>query len=134
MDPRLLTAIGFGLFGLGLLTNGFETPRTDFEALILPQVLRGLAVMLCLLPATRLALDALPEVEVPEASALFNLMRNLGGAIGIALIDTILTERTPVPCRRHRGPAPGRQSGHGRLCRPAARPLPRATPLGPIDE
>jgi DHA2 family multidrug resistance protein len=94
IDPRLLTAVGFSLFGLGLLANGFETPRTDFDAMILPQVLRGLAVMICLLPATRLALDALPDDQVPEASALFNLMRTLGGAIGIALIDTILTGRT----------------------------------------
>ena len=57
--------------------------------------MRGLAVMLCLLPATRLALEYWPPEEVAEASGLFNLMRNLGGAIGIAAIDTILTERTP---------------------------------------
>jgi hypothetical protein len=50
--------------------------------------------MFCLLPPTRLALGALTEAEVPHASGLFNLMRNLGGAIGIALIDTILYGRT----------------------------------------
>src|SRR6266702_4020876 len=48
----------------------------------------------CLLPPTRLALGALTEAQVPDASGLFNLMRNLGGAIGIALIDTILYGRT----------------------------------------
>ena len=58
-------------------------------------MMRGLAVMFCLLPATRLALDYWPPDEVAEASGLFNLMRNLGGAIGIAAIDTVLTERTP---------------------------------------
>jgi MFS transporter, DHA2 family, multidrug resistance protein len=94
MDPRILTAIGFGLFGAGLLTNGFESINTDFAGLFLPQVLRGVAVMLCILPATRLALASCPEDEVADASALFNLMRNLGGAIGIALIDTILEQRT----------------------------------------
>ncbi len=133
MDPRWLTAIGFGLFGLGLLANGFETPRTDFNALILPQVLRGLAVMLCLLPATRLALDALPEAEVPEASALFNLMRNLGGAIGIALIDTLLTERTPT----HVAAIVAKlQAGSRATARFVGLPLGQfhGTPLGPIDE
>ena len=50
--------------------------------------------MFCLLPPTRLALGALAEAEVPDASGLFNLMRNLGGAIGIALIDTILYGRS----------------------------------------
>ncbi len=133
MDPRWLTAIGFGLFGLGLLANGFETPRTDFNDLILPQVLRGLAVMLCLLPATRLALDALPDAEVPEASALFNLMRNLGGAIGIALIDTILTERTPG----HVAEIVARlQAGDRATARFVGLPLGQfhGTALGPIDE
>jgi DHA2 family multidrug resistance protein len=94
VDPRLLTAIGFSVFGAGLLANGFETSATDFDDLFWPQVLRGASIMLCLLPATRLALERWPEREIPDASGLFNLMRNLGGAIGIALIDTILEQRT----------------------------------------
>ena len=58
-NPRLLTAIGFGLFAAGMLTNGFESVTTDFDGLFWPQVLRGASVMLCMLPATRLALDRL---------------------------------------------------------------------------
>jgi DHA2 family multidrug resistance protein len=92
--PRLLTMLGFGLFGVGLLANGFVTPQSDFAALFWPQALRGGALMLCLLPTTRLALDIWPAAQVPEASALFNLVRNLGGAIGIALIDTMVEERS----------------------------------------
>jgi DHA2 family multidrug resistance protein len=91
--PRLLTMLGFGLFGAGLLANGFTTPESDFAALFWPQLLRGSALMLCLLPTTRLALDLWPAAQVPEASALFNLVRNLGGAIGIALINTMVQER-----------------------------------------
>jgi DHA2 family multidrug resistance protein len=94
VDNRLLAALGFALFGVGLLLNGFATSQSDFQALFWPQVLRGLAVMLCLLPATRLALECWPEAEIADASGLFNLMRNLGGAIGIALIDTMLQVRT----------------------------------------
>ena len=59
-----------------------------------PQALRGASIMLCLLPATRLALERWPQAQIPDASGIFNLMRNLGGAIGIALIDTILEQRT----------------------------------------
>lgn len=95
VDPRWLTAVGYGLFGVGLLTNGFDTVHSDFWALFWPQVLRGAGVMLCILPATRLALASVPEDDVADASALFNLMRNLGGAIGIAVVDTILEQRTP---------------------------------------
>ncbi|HEX3757013.1 MAG TPA: DHA2 family efflux MFS transporter permease subunit [Rhizomicrobium sp.] len=96
VNCRLLTALGFGLFGAGLLANGFTTQQTDFDGLFWPQIMRGFAVMFCLLPATRLALEGWPHEDIPDASGLFNLMRNLGGAIGIAAIDTILQQRTPV--------------------------------------
>jgi DHA2 family multidrug resistance protein len=52
--------------------------------------------MFCLLPPTRLALGRLPAALVADASGVFNLMRNLGGAIGLALIDTVIFARAPV--------------------------------------
>jgi MFS transporter, DHA2 family, multidrug resistance protein len=61
--------------------------------MIAPQMLRGFGVMFCLLPPTRIALGWLPPDQTPNASGLFNLMRNLGGAIGLALVDTILFGR-----------------------------------------
>jgi DHA2 family multidrug resistance protein len=93
-DPRWLSAAGFGLFAVGLGCSAFASRVADFDEMFWPQVLRGIAIMFCLLPPTRLALGSLSAVHVPDASGLFNLMRNLGGAIGIALIDTILYGRT----------------------------------------
>jgi MFS transporter, DHA2 family, multidrug resistance protein len=93
-DPRWLSAAGFGLFAVGLGCSAFASRLADFDEMFWPQVLRGVAIMFCLLPPTRLALGSLSAVQVPDASGLFNLMRNLGGAIGIALIDTILYGRT----------------------------------------
>jgi len=52
--------------------------------------------MFCLLPPTRLALGCLEKSQVPDASGLFNLMRNLGGAIGLALIDTVIYSRSAI--------------------------------------
>jgi len=94
VDMRKLLFVGYGLFALGMLTNGFETYETDFWGQFWPQVMRGAAVMLCILPSTRLALDEWSREDLPDASGMFNLMRNLGGAIGIAAIDTILEQRT----------------------------------------
>jgi MFS transporter, DHA2 family, multidrug resistance protein len=93
-DPRWLSAAGFGLFAVGLGCSAFASRVADFDEMFWPQVLRGIAIMFCLLPPTRLALGSLRPQQVPDASGLFNLMRNLGGAIGIALIDTILYGRT----------------------------------------
>ena len=90
VDPRLLTAFGFALFALGIGMSAFQTSTTDAAEMFWPQVVRGFAIMFCLLPPTRLALGRLPAEAIPDASALFNLMRNLGGAIGLALIDTII--------------------------------------------
>ena len=96
MDGSLLTAVGFAMFAVGLGLNSFETPDTDFNELFWPQLIRGAAIMFCLLPPTRLALGGLSRSQVPDASGLFNMMRNLGGVIGIALIDTILYGQTSI--------------------------------------
>src|ERR1700678_355018 len=103
VDARLLTGVGFTLFALGLGLSTFQTRDTDFNEMFWPQVTRGVAIMFCLLPPTRLALGALSETQVPDASGLFNLMRNLGGAIGIALIDTVLYGRTNIHADALRG-------------------------------
>lgn len=96
VGARTLSAFGFMLFAVGLGLSGFQTGDTDFKQMIWPQVARGVAIMFCLLPPTRLALGRLAPELVPDASGLFNLMRNLGGAIGIALIDTVIYGRGPV--------------------------------------
>jgi DHA2 family multidrug resistance protein len=94
VDARLLTAAGMAFFAAGLGLSAVQTPRTDGDGMFWPQVIRGLAVMFCLLPPTRLALGGLAMDRIPDASALFNLMRNLGGAIGLALVDTVIYGRT----------------------------------------
>lgn len=93
VGARILTAVGFALFAVGLGLSAFQPRTADFDEMFWPQIVRGIAIMFCLLPPTRIALGELPEAEVADASGLFNLMRNLGGAIGIALIDTILYGR-----------------------------------------
>src|SRR2546430_4669323 len=84
VGARPLTAAGFALFAVGLGLSYFQPRTADFEEMFWPQIVRGVAIMFCLLPPTRIALGDLPEAEIADASGLFNLMRNLGGAIGIA--------------------------------------------------
>ena len=96
LDPRLLTAAGFAVFAVGLGLSMWQTRHTDYDGMFWPQAVRGVAIMFCLLPPTRLALGHLDKLRVPDASGLFNLMRNLGGAIGIALIDTVIFGRAPM--------------------------------------
>lgn len=93
VGARSLCLFGFGLFAAGLLASTQQTAETDFAEMIVPQILRGAASMFCLLPPTRIALGYLAAHKVADGSGLFNLMRNLGGAIGLALIDTTIFSR-----------------------------------------
>jgi DHA2 family multidrug resistance protein len=98
-DDRLLTAAGFLLFAAGLGLSAGQTRTTDFAEMLWPQLLRGAAIMFCILPPTQLALSHLAKDAIADASGLFNLMRNLGGAIGIAVIDTVIYTRLPEHAR-----------------------------------
>jgi DHA2 family multidrug resistance protein len=93
VGARSLTVFGFVLFAAGLLMSTNQTTDTDFAEMMVPQILRGVATMFCLLPPTRMALGRLSPELVADGSGLFNLMRNLGGAIGLALIDTTIFSR-----------------------------------------
>ena len=133
MNRRLLTGLGYGVFAAGLIANGFATFETDYDGLFWPQVLRGLAVMFCLLPTTSLALEGQSHETIADASGFFNLMRNLGGAIGIALIDTVLELR---PAHHAARLIERLQAGDPVAAALVGLPLDRFhnVPLGPIDE
>jgi DHA2 family multidrug resistance protein len=96
INARVLAAVGFAMFAAGLLWNASLTIESDYDAVFWPQVLRGAAVALCILPPIRMALALMPLSDVNDASGLFNLVRNVGGAIGIAVSDTIMFGRSPV--------------------------------------
>lgn len=68
--------------------------RLGADQLLLPQAFRGLAQQFAVAPTVTLTLGSLPPARLKLASGLFNLMRNLGGAIGIALCGTVLNDRT----------------------------------------
>ena len=93
VDLRWLLMAGLACFGLGMW---FFTPITHdwgWRELLLPQALRGFAQQFAVAPTVTLTLGGLPPARLKLASGLFNLMRNLGGAIGIAACGTILNDR-----------------------------------------
>ncbi|TIT25625.1 MAG: MFS transporter, partial [Mesorhizobium sp.] len=69
------------------------TADWDFYELLIPQILRGCSMMLCMVPINNIALGTLPPERLKNASGLFNLTRNLGGAVGLAVINTVLIDR-----------------------------------------
>ncbi|MGZ5027765.1 MAG: DHA2 family efflux MFS transporter permease subunit, partial [Methylobacter sp.] len=88
MDLRWMLCLGLSLFALGSWMNGNLNAESGYWEFFWPQAIRGTAMMLCFLPINTLALGRLPVEEVKNASGLYNLMRNLGGAIGLAVANT----------------------------------------------
>ncbi len=94
IDERLMMAIGLFSFALGTWMATSITDKWDFWEFFWAQVFRGISVMLCMVPINNIALGALPPELMKNASGLFNLTRNLGGAVGLAIINTLITKRT----------------------------------------
>jgi DHA2 family multidrug resistance protein len=102
MDPRLMIAIGFVGFAVGTWLASDITVDWDFWELLVPQMFRGFSLMLCMVPINNLALGTMPPQKMKNASGLFNLTRNTGGAVGLALINTLLDKRMDLHLERLR--------------------------------
>ncbi|MGF7128832.1 DHA2 family multidrug resistance protein [Paraburkholderia sp. EB58] len=93
IDMRWLMVFGLACFGLGCYLYVPLTSQWGWQELLLPQALRGIGQQFCVPPIVTMALGSLPQSRLRSASGLFNLMRNLGGAIGIAVSSTMLNDR-----------------------------------------
>src|SRR5690349_14390041 len=93
-DTRWLMMLGMASFGLSLWSFSFITHDWGAAELLVPQLLRGFPQVFAVAPSVTLGLGSLPPQRLKYASGLFNMMRNLGGAVGIAVSGAILNERT----------------------------------------
>jgi DHA2 family multidrug resistance protein len=99
-DMRYIIAGGLITFALGAYQMTWITRDFDFYELLLPQILRGIGMMCAMVPTNNIALGTLSPERVKNASGLFNLMRNLGGAVGLAIINEVLNVRTDLHITR----------------------------------
>jgi DHA2 family multidrug resistance protein len=94
VDLRWLMMFGLACFALSMWDFSPITHDWGAEQLLLPQALRGMGQQFAVPPTVTLTLGSLAAERLKLASGLFNLMRNLGGAIGIAACATLLNDRT----------------------------------------
>jgi DHA2 family multidrug resistance protein len=92
-DMRKLLMFGMALFCVSMYLYSPMTNQWGWEELFIPQALRGFSQSFCIAPIVTMSLGSLPPSRLKSASGLFNLMRNLGGAIGIAVSSTMLNDR-----------------------------------------
>jgi MFS transporter, DHA2 family, multidrug resistance protein len=96
VDPRFLLTLGFVLFGLMTLYFGNITLDVSPTTLLLPIMVTGFGLSFVFVPITTAAYGTLPNEKIGNASGLFNLMRNVGGSIGISVAQTLLTRRAAM--------------------------------------
>jgi DHA2 family multidrug resistance protein len=93
IDPRIVIGGGFVLFAASNFMNIYMTNDYATDQLFWPNVVRAIGQALVLTPLSAVATAGIEVENAGSASGLFNMMRNLGGAIGIAVLQTVLTKR-----------------------------------------
>ncbi|MBW4626773.1 MAG: DHA2 family efflux MFS transporter permease subunit [Brasilonema octagenarum HA4186-MV1] len=93
IDVRLMVAVGVTLFSVSAFMNSKMTYQTGYDQLIWSQLVRAMGQPLIMVPLTSIATAGLSPKDAGSASGLFNMMRNLGGSLGIAALATLLTNR-----------------------------------------
>ncbi|MFO0746442.1 MAG: DHA2 family efflux MFS transporter permease subunit [Myxococcota bacterium] len=93
VDPRLALAIGCCILGSTLFALSPMTPQTGEVDFFWPLLVRGAGMVFMFMPLNMATLGPIPRSEIADASGFFNLTRQLGGSIGVALLSTMLTQR-----------------------------------------
>ena len=107
VDPRWLLTFGFAVFGLTTLYFGSITLDISPTTLFLPILITGFGLSFVFVPISTAAYGTLRNDQIGNASGLFNLMRNVGGSIGISIATTLLTRRAAVHQTEILNTAPG---------------------------
>jgi DHA2 family multidrug resistance protein len=126
-DTRWLMMAGLACFGIAMWSFSFITSDWAAGELLVPQILRGFPQVFAVAPSVNLGLGSLPPERLKYASGLFNMMRNLGGAVGIAVSAAIINDTTNLHFQHiasHLTPANGAMERllHGLSARYAALP------------
>lgn len=96
VDTRLLLGFGFGALGYSTLLFSQFNLQIAPRNIIWPNVLSGVAAAGIFVPLTTLAMGTLRNEQMGNATGIFNLMRNLGGSVGIAIVATVLSRGAQV--------------------------------------
>ena len=93
INPKVPAIIGIGLLAFSLFLNGHLSLLSSHHQIMVPLIIRGFAMGMAFTPLSTLALSELPPDRMAQASGMFNVIRQVGGSFGIALLGTLLTQR-----------------------------------------
>ena len=93
VDNRILCSFGLFMFGISCIMNSYMDATTGYDQLMVTQIIRAIGQPFVMLTLSNFAMQGIAPKDMPSASSLFNMTRNLGGSVGIAMLATSLTNR-----------------------------------------
>jgi DHA2 family multidrug resistance protein len=96
VDPRKLLIIGLAIGGGTLIWMGQLNLNAGYWEVFWPQLIQGAGLALLFVPLTTVSMNTISQARMGFATSLFNLMRNIGGSVGIAITSTILQRQSKV--------------------------------------
>jgi DHA2 family multidrug resistance protein len=96
LDNRWLIITGFAVFGWTSIWMGGLTLDISPTSLLWPIIISGMGTGMVFVPLATLSMGTLPNEQIGNASGLFNLMRNVGGGVGISMVNTLVARHTQI--------------------------------------
>ncbi|MDR3763780.1 MAG: DHA2 family efflux MFS transporter permease subunit [Acidobacteriota bacterium] len=96
VDPRLTLSAGLGLFSISTLMLAHLNLGIAMSSVMLPNLINGFSSGLIFVPLTTMAIGHLRQQEIGNATGIYNLMRNIGGSVGIAVVSTMQVRHSQV--------------------------------------
>ncbi len=93
MNPKIPAIVGIILLTLSLYLNSFLSLFSEHAQIMFPLYLRGFAMGLLFTPLSTIALSDIPKHKIAQATGLFNVIRQIGGSFGVAILGTLLIRR-----------------------------------------
>ena len=93
VNPKYILGTGICIASGTTYAMSLFNMQTDFWTFVLPRVTLGIAMACIFIPTTTLTLSHIPKEKMGQATALYNMIRNLGGSMGIAFAFTVATRR-----------------------------------------
>ena len=94
VNPKKLLGLGIFICAITTWLMSQFNLQADFWTFVLPRVTLGLGMGLAFIPLTTLTLSHIPREKLGQATSMYNLLRNMGGSVGIAFVTTLLARRT----------------------------------------
>jgi DHA2 family multidrug resistance protein len=94
INPKFPAMVGIVLLAVSLFINHFLSLFSETPSVMITLYLRGLGMGFIFTPLSALSLSEIPREKMAQASGLFNVLRQVGGSFGVAIMGTLLTNRT----------------------------------------